>query len=85
MKVKEAMDKIDELKRLSKNLRLLNQHFLNIPAAESEAIAEKLGISSPITKVLDDSFKELEVLAKIATEKLYEVNVNDSLDFLERD
>ena len=85
MKVKEAMDKIDELKRLSKNLRLLNQHFLNIPATESEAIAEKLGISSPITKVLDDSFKELEVLAKIATEKLYEVNVNDSLDFLERD
>lgn len=59
MKVKEANERLKELECLAKNVRLINQYFLQLSDEELEKIADKHGINSPIKNVMSGAIEEM--------------------------
>lgn len=62
MKVKEANNKLEQLKRLSNNVRLLTQYFLNKSELDEE-IAEATGMNSSVRNTLRDALDEISTMA----------------------
>lgn len=59
MTVKEANKRLEELERLAKNTRLINQYFLQLSEEDLEKIADKHGINSPIKNVMSKVTEEM--------------------------
>ena len=59
MTVKEANKRLEELERLAKNTRLINQYFLQLSEEDLEKIADKHGINSPIKNVMSEVTEEM--------------------------
>lgn len=64
MTVKEANKRLEELERLAKNTRLINQYFLQLSEEELEKIADKHGINSPIKNVMSGATEEMYSVAE---------------------
>lgn len=59
MKVKEARQKLNELKSLANNTRLIEQYFLQCSDMKLEKIEKKYDINSPINIVMNSAVNEL--------------------------
>lgn len=53
MKVKEANDRLEQLKRLNNNVRLLKQYFFNKVELDEE-IVEATGMNTSVRDALDE-------------------------------
>lgn len=64
MTVKEANKRLEELERLAKNVRLLNQYFLQLSEEELEKIADRHGIDSPVKNIMLEVTEEMHSVAE---------------------
>lgn len=76
MKVKEANDRLDQLKRLSKNVRFLNQYFLNKSDLDEE-IAEATGMNSFVRDTLRDALDEISTMASKYENAILEAEIGE--------
>ena len=76
MKVKEANDRLDQLKRLSNNVRLLNQYFLNKSDLDEE-IAEATGMNSSVRNTLRDALDEISTMASKYENAILEAEIGE--------
>ena len=77
MKVKDAKKRLKELERLAKNMRLINQYFLNCTDEELEEIAETHGINCPIKKVTEEATEELYTIVGKYERAIEEAEIGD--------
>ena len=76
MKVKEANDRLDQLKRLSNNVRLFNQYFLNKSDLDEE-IAEATGMNSSVRNTLRDALDEISTMASKYENAILEAEIGE--------
>lgn len=76
MKVKEANDRLDQLKRLSNNVRFLNQYFLNKSDLDEE-IAEATGMNSSVRNTLRDALDEISTMASKYENAILEAEIGE--------
>lgn len=76
MKVKEANDRLEQLKRLSNNVRLLNQYFLNKSELDEE-IAEATGMNSSVRNTLRDALDEISTMASKYENAILEAEIGE--------
>ena len=76
MKVKEANDRLDQLKRLSNNVRLLNQYFRNKSDLDEE-IAEATGMNSSVKNTLRDALDEISTMASKYENAILEAEIGE--------
>lgn len=76
MKVKEANDRLEQLKRLSSNMRLLNQYFLN-KKDMCEEIAEATGMNSSVQNTLRDALDEISTMASKYENAILEAEIGE--------
>ncbi len=76
MKVKEANDRLEQLKRLSNNVRLLNQYFLNKSELDEE-IAEATGMNSSVRNTLRDTLDEISTMASKYENAILEAEIGE--------
>ena len=74
MKVKEAYDRVDHLKRLSNNVRLMHQYFLNRKDLCKE-IEESTGMDSTLYNTMICALDELSTLASKYEKALLEAEI----------
>ena len=79
MTVKEANNRYEYLKKLSNNLRLIEQYFLNVPEEELEVIAEGHGLNAPIISVMRDVSTEMISMTNAYGRAIEEAEIGDIL------
>ena len=77
MTISEGIKRIDDLKKLANNVRLITQYFLNEAPSKLEEIAEKHGIDSPIKNVMSAATEEMYALAESAEKALNEAIIEN--------
>ena len=74
MKVKEANARLAQLKRLSNNVRLLNQYFRNKSDLDEE-IAEATGMNSSVKNTLRDALDEISTMTSKYEDAILEAEI----------
>ena len=76
MKVKEAYDRLEQLKKLANNTRLLNQYFLNKSDLD-EKIAEATGMNSSVKNTLREVLDEISTMATKYEKAIMEAEIRE--------
>ena len=76
MRVKEAYDRLEQLKKLANNTRLLNQYFLNKSDLDEE-IAEATGMNSSVKNTLREVLDEISTMATKYEKAIMEAEIRE--------
>lgn len=76
MKVKEANARLEQLKRLTNNVKLLTQYFGDKPDIDEE-IADTMGMNSSVRNTLKDALDELSTIATKYEHAIQEAEIGD--------
>lgn len=76
MKVKEANDRLKQLKILNNNVRLLNQYFLN-KAELDEEIVEAIGMNTSVRNTLMDTLDEISIMVSKYENAILEIEIGE--------
>lgn len=76
MRVKEAYDRLEQLKKLANNTRLLNQYFLNKSDLDEE-IAEATGMNTSIKNTLREVLDEISTMATKYEKAIMEAEIRE--------
>ena len=76
MRVKEAYDRLEQLKKLANNTRLLNQYFLNKSDLDEE-IAEATGMNTSVKNTLREVLDEISTMATKYEKAIMEAEIRE--------
>ena len=76
MRVKEAYDRLEQLKKLVNNTRLLNQYFLNKSDLDEE-IAEATGMNTSVKNTLREVLDEISTMATKYEKAIMEAEIRE--------
>ena len=76
MRVKEAYDRLEQLKKLANNTRLLNQYFLNKSDLDEE-IAEATGMNTYVKNTLREVLDEISTMATKYEKAIMEAEIRE--------
>lgn len=76
MRVKEAYDRLEQLKKLANNTRLLNQYFLNKSDLDEE-IAEATGMNTSVKNTLREVLDEISTMATKYEKAIMEAEIGE--------
>ena len=76
MRVKEAFNKLEEVRKLSNNMGALHQYFLNHPDKDEE-IAELCGINKSVRNTLKEVLCKIEKMANKYEKAIMEAEIEE--------
>lgn len=76
MKVREANNRLEQLKRLSNNIRLLYQYFSNKKELDEE-IAEATGMNSSVNNTIRNALDEISTMATKYEQAILDAEIGD--------
>lgn len=76
MRVKEAYDRLEQLRKLVNNTRLLNQYFLNKSDLDEE-ISEATGMNASVKNTLREVLDEISTMATKYEKAIMEAEIRE--------
>ena len=76
MKVREANNRLEQLKRLSNNIKLLYQYFSNEKELDEE-IAEATGMNSSVNNTIRNALDEISTMATKYEQAILDAEIVD--------